>query len=178
MAARAERSVIGQAEGWSPASFDELYRELWWPMLWLATGLVDEPALAEDVVQDAFAAVYRKWASIRDHHAAVSYLRTAVVNASRSALRRRITARKHAHAVADEGTEPADHTVLLGVEHDLVRDALDTLPDRQREVLTLRYLADLSDAEIAESTGLSEVGVRSAASRGLAALRAKLGGRP
>jgi RNA polymerase sigma factor (sigma-70 family) len=50
------------------------------------------------------------------------------------------------------------------------------LPVRQREVLTLRYLAELSDAEIAIATGLSEGGVRSASSRALAALRTALGG--
>jgi RNA polymerase sigma-70 factor (sigma-E family) len=177
MAARTERCVIGGTGSWVPSSFDDLYREMWWPMLRLATGMVDEPSMAEDVVQDAFAAVYRKWDSIRDHRAAVSYLRTAVVNASRTALRQRITARRHAHVVADESLDSADHTVLRGAEHDLVRSALNALPDRQREVLTLRYVAELPDADIAQATGLSEGGVRSASSRGLAALRSVLGGR-
>jgi RNA polymerase sigma factor (sigma-70 family) len=65
---------------------------------------------------------------------------------------------------------------LLSAEHDLVRRALALLPDRQREVLTLRYIAELSDADIAAATGLSAVSVRSASSRGLAALRGALGG--
>ena len=65
---------------------------------------------------------------------------------------------------------------MLTAEHQLVRAAFAQLPDRQREVLTLRYLAELSDAEIAEATGLSLGGVRSASSRGLAALRTSLGG--
>jgi RNA polymerase sigma factor (sigma-70 family) len=107
----------------------------------------------------------------------VGYLRMSVVNGGRSALRRRKTARKHLHLVREEMDEAADHTSLLSADHELARAALAQLPDRQREVLTLRYLADLSDADIAAATGLSLPGVRSASSRGLAALRASLGGR-
>ncbi len=156
--------------------FDELYQQQWWPMLRLATGLVDQSAAAEDVVQDAFAALYRKWDSIRDPHAAVGYLRTSVVNGSRNVLRRRMVARRYLHAVGEDTVEAADHTSVLTAEHQLVRAAFAQLPDRQREVLTLRYLAELTDAEIAEATGLSAGGVRSASSRGLAALRSILGG--
>jgi RNA polymerase sigma-70 factor (sigma-E family) len=157
-------------------TFDELYEQLWWPMLRLATGLVDEVSVAEDVVQDAFAATYRRWEAIRDRQAAAGYLRTAVVNGSRSVLRRRITERKHLQSVVDEPADAADRCVLQVAERDRVLAAMSTLPDRQREVLTLRYIAELSDADIAQATGLSEGGVRSASSRGLAALRKTLGG--
>jgi len=75
-----------------------------------------------------------------------------------------------------EEAEPADHATMRSVEHELARGALRGLPDRQREVLTLRYLADLSDEEIARTLGIGEGGVRSAASRGLATLRRTLGG--
>jgi RNA polymerase sigma-70 factor (sigma-E family) len=147
-------------------------------MLRLAQGLVDDVAAAEDVVQDAFAALYRHQSTLREPKAAVGYLRISVVNAARSALRRRRTARTHLHAL-HEGDEPsADHASLLSAEHQQVRAALAELPDRQREVLTLRYLEDLDDPQIAEATGLSLGGVRSAASRGLAVLRGSLGGQP
>ena len=106
----------------------------------------------------------------------MGYLRTAVVNSSRSALRRKITARKHLTVVTDEPAEAADADSLRESDADVVRRALRRLPDRQREVLTLRFLADLSDSEISAATGLTESGVRSASSRGLAALRELLGG--
>jgi len=166
-----ERPVITS----SPPGFDDLYRDQWWPMLRLATGLVDSVGAAEDVVQDAFTAVYRQWDEIRDPAAAVGYMRAAVVNRARSVLRRRGVARRHLHVVVEETAEPADHTSIRAAEHEQVRTVLGTLPDRQREVLTLRYLADLTDAQIAAATGLAEPSVRSAASRGLAALRAVLG---
>jgi RNA polymerase sigma-70 factor (sigma-E family) len=157
-------------------AFEDLYAREWWAMVRLATGLVDSTAVAEDVVQDAFTAVYRHWDRILDHGAAVAYLRRSVVNASRSALRRRIRARKHTLVEVHEAA--ADATTMLAADHDLVRQAMQNLPDRQREVLTLRYVAELSDFEIAAATGLSPGGVRSASSRGLAALRTVLGEQP
>jgi RNA polymerase sigma-70 factor (sigma-E family) len=156
--------------------FDVLYKNYWWSMLRLAQGLVDDVAAGQDVVQDAYAALYRRRASLHEPQAAVGYLRVSVVNASRSALRRRRSARAHLSLAREEHDAPADHAALLSAEHQQVRAALAALPERQREVLTLRYLADLSDAEIAEATGLSNGGVRSAASRGIAALRSSLGG--
>jgi len=176
MAATVGRMVTSEADDPSALSFDQLYQQYWWPMLRLATGPVDDVGSAEDVVQDAFAAVYRRWDSIREPKAAVGYLRTSVVNASRSALRRRIVARKHLHLAIDETASAADHNTMLAADRDRVGAALATLPQRQREVLTLRYVAELSDTEIAAATGLSRAGVRSASSRGLAALRNTLGG--
>ena len=175
MAGRGRSAVLEAADELGAPTFDAVYQQMWWPMVRLATGLVDA-ASAEDIVQDAFAALYRHWSDMRDPRAAAGYLRTSVVNGSRSALRRRMTARKHQLDMWDEHEESADHTTLLSAEHDLVRHALAGLPERQREVLTLRYLTDLSDTDIAAATGLSPVGVRSASSRGLAALRAALGG--
>ena len=145
-------------------------------MLRLATGLVNDPALAEDIVQDAFAALYRKRESLRQPAAAVGYLRVTVVNLARSVLRRRLTARKHLRLAREETAEAADSSSVLTAERLVLRAALQALPDRQREVLVLRYIAELPDREIAQATGLSPGGVRSAASRGLAALRSALGG--
>ena len=156
-------------------TFDGVYQEQWWPMLRLAVGLVDQVGAAEDVVQDAFAGLLQRWDRLRDPAAAIGYLRTSVVNGSRSALRRRIVARKHLRLASTETAEPADVSSILSAEHEMVRLALLELPVRQREVLTLRYLAELTDPEIAAATGLSAGGVRSAASRGLAALRSTLG---
>ena len=52
--------------------------------------------------------------------------------------------------------------------------ALATLPARRREVLVMRFYLHLSDAAIAETLGITEVSVRSTASRALKSLRAKL----
>jgi RNA polymerase sigma-70 factor (sigma-E family) len=170
-----DRVVVTSSEPQPAPDFDSLYQEQWWPMLRVAAGLVDDPRIAEEIVQDAFAAVYRRWDKIRDRRAAGGYLRASVVNRSRSVLRRRRLDRKHDRHLIDEAVEPADHASLRAAELQIMREALDRLPSRQREVLVLRYIAQISDAEIASVTGLSLPGVRSAASRGLAALRTIIG---
>lgn len=157
------------------ASFDELYERLWWPMLRVAFALVDDVTAAEDVVQDAFAALHRRWDALQSPASAAGYVRVSVVNGARSVLRKRMVARRGAHLLDDTPGDPADASTMLLADRQLVRDALSRLPHRQREVLTLRYVAELSDADIATATGLSPGGVRSAASRGLAALRTELG---
>lgn len=174
-----QTDVAGAAHLDAGLDFVALYRAHWTSLIRVAQALVDDVASAEDVVQDAFAALYRRQGRLDDPAAAGQYLRTSVVNGARSALRRRRTARTHLALVRDEEVAPpADNRSLLSAEHDAVRATLSALPRRQREVLTLRFLGGLSDTEIATTTGLSPTSVRAAASRGLAALRASIGGRP
>jgi RNA polymerase sigma-70 factor (sigma-E family) len=135
----------------------------------LAVLLVDDQASAEDVVQDAFAGFLARTASLDDPDKALAYLRTAVVNRARSALRRRRTARTY---VAPHDVEPDGPSgrAILAEEHREVLAALKRLPVRQREVLVLRYWSDLSEAQIAEALGISRGTVKSTASRAIAAL--------
>jgi RNA polymerase sigma-70 factor (sigma-E family) len=153
----------------APITIDDLYRTHRMQMVRLAILLVDDMASAEDVVQEAFAGLYRNWGGLRDRNAAIGYLRTAVVNGSRSMLRRRRTAR--AYVPPDPGTaRSAESLAMLSTEHQAVVSALADLAPRQREVLVLRYYGGLSEAEIAEATGLSKGTVKSTASRAVAKL--------
>ncbi|HEY2207429.1 MAG TPA: SigE family RNA polymerase sigma factor [Pseudonocardia sp.] len=150
----------------APKNLADLYTEHRMRLVRLAALLVDEPGTAEDVVQEAFAGLHRHWSGLRDEHAALGYLRTAVVNGSRSVLRRRRTAREYVppHQV---NARSAESLALLSAEHQSVVDALAALPARQREVLVLRYYGGLSEAEISEATGISRGAVKSTASRAL-----------
>jgi RNA polymerase sigma-70 factor (sigma-E family) len=132
--------------------------------------LGDRPA-AEDVVQEAFAGLYRRWNHLSDKDRALGYVRTSVLNGCRSRLR--ATARDERLAAA--GPSPlaaasAEQAVLVGEEHAAVLAALRRLPDRQREALVLRYYLDLSEAETAASMGVGRGTVKSTTSRALAAL--------
>ena len=137
-----------------PRTLADLYRDHRMRMVRLASLLVDDPLTAEDVVQEAFTGLHRHWSGLRDEAAAVAYLRTAVVNGSRSVLRRRRTARDYVppHQV---NARSAESLAMLSAEHQAVVDALGTLPPRQREVLVLRYYGGLSESEIADATGSS-----------------------
>ncbi|MBN9113368.1 MAG: SigE family RNA polymerase sigma factor [Pseudonocardia sp.] len=152
--------------GAPPRTLADLYNDHRLRLVRLAVLLVDDPTTAEDVVQEAFTGLHRNWGGLRDEAAAVAYLRTAVVNGSRSVLRRRRTARDYVppHSV---NARSAESLAMLSAEHQAVVDALATLPPRQREVLVLRYYGGMSEAEIAEATGISRGTVKSTASRGL-----------
>ncbi len=154
----------------APLTLEDLYRQHRMRLVRLAILLVDEPATAEDVVQEAFTGLHRNWGRLRDAAAAVGYLRTAVVNGSRSVLRRRKTAREYVppHAV---NARSAESLAMLSSEHQAVVNALSKLPPRQREVLVLRYYGGLSEAEISEAAGISKGTVKSTASRALEALQ-------
>ncbi len=152
-------------------ALEQLYAAHWRRLVRLSVLLVRDQATAEEVVQDAFVAVHGRWSRLRDPDKALAYLRQAVVNRSRSTLRHRAVVARHAATVrppdAADPTPDSDRRAA-------VLDAMRALPDRQREVLALRYYLDLSEADIADTLGISRGAVKSHASRGAAALRALL----
>src|SRR5699024_8985634 len=139
----------------TPLTLEDLYRVHRMRLIRLAILLVDEQPTAEDVVQQAFTGLYRNCGSLRDANAALGYLRTAVVNGSRSVLRRRQTRGEYVPPHAATGRS-AESVARLATEHRSVVDGLSTVPRRQREVLVLRYDGQVSEAEIAEITGISK----------------------
>ena len=143
----------------APASFDDLYRDEYEPMVRLARGLVDAPEIAEEIVQDAFARVYERWSRL-DHPG--GYLRTAVVNGARSELRKREVRRRI-------GLRP--FIPPQSEDRDYLLDALHQLSPRQKTALVLRFYADMTEREIAQAMGVRPGTVKSATSRGLAELR-------
>ncbi|GAA4913632.1 RNA polymerase sigma factor [Streptomyces coeruleoprunus] len=148
----------------------DLYHSHRLQMVRLALLLVDDRSSAEDVVQDAFVALYKRHGErLDDVDNALGYLRTSVVNTARSVLRRRKTAREYVPPHEADAPSAEDHA-LLGDEHRRVLEALRGLTDRQREVLVLRYWSELTEAQIAETLGLSRGAVKSTASRALDAL--------
>lgn len=141
----------------------------------LAMLLVDEVAAAEDVVHDAFINLHRHRASLRGRQAALGYLRVSVVNGSRSVLRRRQTSRSYLRRAELVVAPPADTDAMLAADEHRILTGLRSLPQRQREVLTLRYWSDFSEAEIATALGISRGSVKTHASRGIAKLEELLG---
>ncbi len=151
---------------------EQLYVAHWRSLVRLSYLLVRDVGTAEEVVQDAFVAMHRRWDGIRDPDSALAYLRRAVVNGSRSRLRHLKVVRAHAERQPVPGVvRGADEAVLEIARREAVLDALAALPRRQREVMALRYYVDLSEADIAETLGISRGAVKSHASRGAASLR-------
>lgn len=151
----------------------EIYHGEYKSLVRLAVLLVHDVPTAEEVVQDAFEAMHTAWRRLRDSEKALSYLRQAVVNKSRSVLRHRTVVDKNAPKPAPD--EPsAEQGALALIERSAVVAALRTLPHRQREAVVLRYYADLSEADIAATMGISRGAVKSHTARAMAALKSIL----
>ena len=150
-----------------------LYSAHYQALVRLATLLMRDAATAEEVVQDAFVAMWGGWHRLGDEEKALAYLRRAVVNRSRSVLRHRTVAVDGPQRALPDTPGPG-HGVPGPLEQAAARAALAGLPDRQREAIVLRYDAGLSEGEIAAAMGISRGAVNSHTARGLAALRAAL----
>ncbi|QQN78640.1 SigE family RNA polymerase sigma factor [Streptomyces sp. XC 2026] len=158
------------AEGTTTDHLTETYRAHYRSLLGLAALLLDDIASCEDVVQEAFIRVHSARGRVRDQEKTLAYLRQTVVNLSRSTLRRRILGMKLLSkpmpnmASAEEGAyEQLERAELI--------QAMRGLQRRQREVLVLRYFADMTEAEVASTLGISAGSVKAYGSRGIAALR-------
>jgi RNA polymerase sigma-70 factor (sigma-E family) len=135
--------------------------------------LVGDVPTAEEVVQESFIAMYGAWRRLRDIDKAVSYLRRSVVNRSRSVLRRRIVAARHAPK-HEPDMPSAEQGAITLLERLAVIAALRSLPARQREAVMLRYYLDLSEEEVASAMKISRGAVKSHTARAKAALRSAL----
>jgi RNA polymerase sigma factor (sigma-70 family) len=113
-------------------------------------------------VHDVFVAAYRKWEKLEDPD---GYLYRAVVNRSRSVLRRRALESRH-----PAGPSTAD----LPPELDHVWTALSRIPVKRRTALVLRYYADLPIDTIAEVMGVRPSTVRSLIHRGYISMKKEL----
>jgi RNA polymerase sigma-70 factor (sigma-E family) len=164
-------TLRGPSPAWdADAAVEELYAAHYRRLVRLSVLLVRDLETAEEVVQDSFVAMHGRWRSLRDPDQGLAYLRQTVVNRSRSVLRHRGV--RAAYSPPSAPDRPgADEEALVSERRTRVLDALRGLPERQREVLALRYYLDLSEAEIAETLGISRGAVKSHASRGVSALR-------
>jgi len=148
----------------------DLYERHYVRLVRLAVLLVGDAGRAEEIVQDAFVDLVARWRTIRNPGAAASYLRTCVANGARSHLRHRAVVNRQPVSQPSQ-VNSAETEALVQIEHEQVLSVLSELPDRQREVLILRYYGQLSEAEIADTLGISRGAVKSHNFRGLRSLR-------
>ncbi len=139
----------------------------------LAVLMTGDQSTAEDVVQDAFLGLYRRWQALRDADRAAGYLRSSVLNGCRSVHRVRFR-REAVTLDAPGAADSAEAEAMLGEAHREVLAALRRLPSRQREAVVLRYYLDMTEEQAAQAMGVSRGTVKSATSRGVAALARRL----
>lgn len=142
---------------------EALYRDRYEPSVRLAHLLVGDRHRAEELAQDAFVRLAPHLATVQNPG---GYLRTVLVNLCRDHRRRQALAGRHAPEPPPDAPPPG-----LPAATSAVWQSLQSLPERQREAVSLRYYADLPTEEIARLLDVRPATVRSLIHRGLAALK-------
>ncbi|WP_426572404.1 RNA polymerase sigma factor [Aquihabitans sp. McL0605] len=145
------------------AQLEALYHEHYEASVRLAHLLTGDRARAEELAQDAFVRIAPRLATTDNPG---GYLRTVLVNLCHDAGRRATRARSHPHDAPASAPPPAIPATSTAVWH-----ALQTLPERQRTAVVLRYYLDLPTDEIAELLDARPATVRSLVHRGLTTLK-------
>ena len=148
------------------AAFRELFDALLPRVERLARRTLGDAFAAEDVAAETMARTYARWPKVSQlPHRDFWVLRVAA-NLTIDAVRRRAPGSERLQAV--DGEDAVALRLALGA-------ALHSLPKRQREVVVLRYLSDLSEEDVAQALGISPATVHTHVHRGLAAMRRTLG---
>ena len=132
----------------------------------LARRILGDETAAEDVAAEALARLCLHWSRLRDVEYIDGWVLRVAANAAIDLTRKR------AYRATIVDVQSDDDAVALRLA---LTAALRHLARRQREVIALRYLSDLSEAEVAATLGITAGSVKTHTSRGLAALRARLG---
>lgn len=121
---------------------------------------------AEDIAQDTLAKALVRWSRVQGH--ARAWVCRVAMNESIGVLRHRKRRRRFGDTQGSPASADTDIERL-----DLQR-ALLALPERQRDVLALRYLADLSESDVAHALGISVGTVKTHAHRALSTMRSRM----
>ena len=151
-----------------PAGFDEAFDTLFTRAYRVARRILNDDAAAEDVAAEAVARAFAHWEKIAHEPWQEGWVVRVASNLALDSVRKRS---RLAHSgpveVAVEDDDVAVRMALV--------EALSLLPRRQREVVVLRHLGGLSEVECAQALRVSPGSVKTHLSRGLAALRNRLG---
>ncbi|MDY7101924.1 MAG: sigma-70 family RNA polymerase sigma factor [Actinomycetota bacterium] len=155
-----DAAAVGSGRG--DAEFTAFYRRELLGQVRRAALLVGSEAVANDLVHDAFVALYERWTGIDEPG---PYLNRAVLNRCRDLGRRRTRRDGALERLGPEAPAP---------EHDVLWDVLDTLPFNQRAAVILRFYAQMTEREIADALGCATGSVGPWITRALAAMREEL----
>jgi RNA polymerase sigma-70 factor (sigma-E family) len=163
--ARGRPIVVGM--GAVSTVFDDRYPDLYRCSYRVAFRLLGSREGAADIAQEACARAFSRWPRVSQCNSPEAWVARVAANLAIDAWRRGKTASRLARRLV----ERPGH---VDVERVDLHRALAALPRRQRQVVMLRFVADLSEAAVAAALGCSVGSVKSSASRGLAALRGSL----
>lgn len=150
-------------------SFEEYVAARWSRLVRSAVLMGADRHAAEDLVQTALAKCFVAWSRVSRAQEPDAYVHRVLINTLTDSRRRRWWGETPTEVLPDGGLPDAADEVVRG---DALRTALLRLTLEQRQVLVLRYYADLTEAQIASALGVAVGTVKSRAARGLAVLEA------
>lgn len=151
------------------ARLADYVRGQWPSLVRYATALCGDAVEAEELVQTALVRVTLRWPFVRDKDDPGAYVKRAIVHANINRWRRVRSRELPTETLPDIGIADGSSSFA---DQDAVRRALAALPPRQRAVLVLRYLDDMSEQEAANVLGCSVGTIKSQTHKGLTKLRA------
>jgi len=159
-------------------AFETLFREYYNPLSNFALRFVNDPDTAEEIVQDFFYHLWKNKESINITGSLKSYLYSAVKNFSLKYLDKQAVRRRYAERILSETTTEANESFEPELEaRELKKEidkALETLPERSREIFRLSRFEGLKYREIAEKLSVSVKTVEADMTRTLRILRKNL----
>ncbi len=155
-----DERMVGDFESFFAAHHDRVRRTV--------TLAIGDPERAADVTQEAFAVAYRRWRRVREMERPAAYVTVVATNRARRDLRR--DGRRPDPPPGAPAPDPAG-TVALDLS---LHDAIAALAPRQRAAIVLRYLGDLTIADVAAAMGCSEGTAKATIHQALARLRVRL----
>jgi RNA polymerase sigma-70 factor (sigma-E family) len=159
--ARIERRAPGRGRGGQEEEFTAFYQQHAPRIVRTVAVVVRDAALAEDAVAEAFARAWGRWGKVRDHASPAAWVTRVALNVCTDRFRRRRVERRRAHALAR-----ADHVDDPEPPASYVWEAVARLPERERTLIALRYVADLPQAAISDVLGIPPGTVASGLNRG------------
>ena len=164
--------LAGLSTDTAAESFGELYERSFDRVYAYVQSMLRDAAAAEDVTSQAFERAYRKRRSYKPGRGtAEAWLFGIARNAALDELRRRGRHARMATEPADMDAPAADDLADTALRRATVRAAMESLEPRERELITLKYLAGLSNVEIAKVVGISESNTSTRLNRTMTKLR-------
>ena len=171
-----ERDLQNRLRSGDEGAFDSLFRTHYAHLVRMAESIVREHSLAEEIAQEVMLELWRRRESLQVEQSFRAYLIRSTRNRALNYLRhQQIVAREAAIASLDSPSSPSGEDEMLGVELEAaIRDAIDGLPDKAREVFRLSREQGLKYAEIAGVLDVSIKTVEKRMGQALAELRQRL----
>ena len=149
-----DAELIERTAGGDRSAFETLYRRYARPVFGLALRRLGDRGRAEDAVQETFVSIWRSARTYKPERGpgapwVYGVARNAIVDRSRA--RTETPAEVPEEAALDSGPDERAEAAWLQWR---VHRALETLPEREREVIALAYWSDLSQSEVAERLGI------------------------